>query len=148
MSCPVFPYIYLHCSSSPCFATSPPCLCRYSLAAANPLLRLQLLPGVCQLLTASLLRAPLPAAGGGLLQAHSCPPPVVRAALCLQLLADVYIFTDHMSGPQAGASPGYGVTLVAETTSGRLIAAEACAAAAGAEVRQSLRLRFAECLRA
>lgn len=49
----------------------------------------------------------------------------------LQLLADVYIFTDHMTGQQAGASPGYGVTLVAETTSGRLLAAEACAAVPG-----------------
>lgn len=41
------------------------------------------------------------------------------------LLADVYVFTDHMSGAAAGASPGYGVTLVAETTSGRLLAAQA-----------------------
>ena len=40
------------------------------------------------------------------------------------LLADVYVFTDHMSGLEAGASPGYGIMLVAETTSGRLIAAE------------------------
>ncbi len=47
-----------------------------------------------------------------------------------QLLADVYVFTDHMSGPEAGASPGYGVMLVAETTAGRLISAEACATAA------------------
>jgi hypothetical protein len=43
------------------------------------------------------------------------------------LLADVYIFTDAMSGPAGGSSPGYGVTLVAETTSGCLISAEACA---------------------
>lgn len=41
------------------------------------------------------------------------------------LLADVYVFTDHMSGAAAGASPGYGVTLVAESTSGRLVAAQA-----------------------
>ena len=40
------------------------------------------------------------------------------------LLADVYVFTDHMSGLEAGASPGYGIMLVAETTSGRLLAAE------------------------
>ena len=40
------------------------------------------------------------------------------------LLADVYVFTDHMSGGEAGASPGYGIMLVAETTSGRLLAAE------------------------
>ena len=35
-----------------------------------------------------------------------------------QLLSDVYTFTDHMSGPKAGNSPGYGVSLVAETTTG------------------------------
>ncbi len=51
---------------------------------------------------------------------NSCFPP--------QLLADVYIFTDHMTGAASGASPGYGITLVAETTSGRLLAAEAAAA--------------------
>ncbi|KAI7844417.1 hypothetical protein COHA_002011 [Chlorella ohadii] len=45
-----------------------------------------------------------------------------------ELLADVYIFTDHMTGAASGASPGYGITLVAETTSGRLLAAEAAAA--------------------
>lgn len=44
-----------------------------------------------------------------------------------QLLADVYIFTDAMSGAAAGASPGYGLTLVAETTTGCLISAEAAA---------------------
>lgn len=42
-----------------------------------------------------------------------------------QLLADVYIFTDHMSGVHAGLSPGYGLMLVAETTKGRMISAEA-----------------------
>eukprot|EP00878_Enallax_costatus_P027957 GHUV01030150.1.p1 GENE.GHUV01030150.1~~GHUV01030150.1.p1 ORF type:complete len:340 (+),score=113.22 GHUV01030150.1:498-1517(+) len=44
-----------------------------------------------------------------------------------QLLADVYIFTDAASGAAAGASPGYGITLVAETTSGCLLSAEATA---------------------
>lgn len=44
-----------------------------------------------------------------------------------QLLADVYIFTDAMSGAAAGASPGYGLTLVAETTTGCLVSAEAAA---------------------
>ena len=41
------------------------------------------------------------------------------------LLADVYVFTDHMAGAEAGASPGYGLALVAETTTGRLLSAEA-----------------------
>lgn len=45
-----------------------------------------------------------------------------------QLLADVYIFTDHMSGKEAGASPGYGLALVAETTTSRMISAEETAA--------------------
>jgi len=31
-------------------------------------------------------------------------------------LPDVYVFTDHRSGPDAGKSPGYGLSLVAETT--------------------------------
>lgn len=43
------------------------------------------------------------------------------------LLPDVYIFTDHMSGREAGLSPGYGLALVAETTTGRMLAAEATA---------------------
>jgi RNA 3'-terminal phosphate cyclase-like protein len=33
------------------------------------------------------------------------------------LLPDVYIFTDHKSGDEAGESPGYGISVVAETTS-------------------------------
>lgn len=40
------------------------------------------------------------------------------------LLADVYIFTDHRSGPEGGLSPGYGISLVAETTSGCFLTAE------------------------
>ncbi len=43
------------------------------------------------------------------------------------LLADVFIFTDHVSGPAAGLSPGYGLTLVAETTTKNLISAEGLA---------------------
>eukprot|EP00262_Sarcandra_glabra_P021850 TRINITY_DN9406_c1_g1_i1.p1 TRINITY_DN9406_c1_g1~~TRINITY_DN9406_c1_g1_i1.p1 ORF type:complete len:382 (+),score=54.65 TRINITY_DN9406_c1_g1_i1:151-1296(+) len=41
-----------------------------------------------------------------------------------RLLSDVHIYTDHKSGPQAGRSPGYGISLVAETTSGCLISAD------------------------
>ena len=44
-----------------------------------------------------------------------------------RLLADVFIFTDAVSGASSGLSPGYGLTLVAETTSGCLISAECCA---------------------
>ena len=40
------------------------------------------------------------------------------------LLSDVFVFTDHMSGKEAGLSPGYGITLVAETITGRMISAE------------------------
>lgn len=46
------------------------------------------------------------------------------------LLADVYIFTDHMTGPEAGQSPGYGLMLVAETTTGCFISSECTANAA------------------
>ncbi|KAH9622244.1 hypothetical protein KSS87_021327 [Heliosperma pusillum] len=41
-----------------------------------------------------------------------------------RLLPDVHIFTDHKSGAQAGKSPGYGVSLVAETTSGCFISVD------------------------
>jgi hypothetical protein len=43
------------------------------------------------------------------------------------LLSDVYVFTDAAGGAAGGASPGYGAVLVAETTTGALISAEACA---------------------
>ncbi|XP_051134833.1 probable RNA 3'-terminal phosphate cyclase-like protein [Andrographis paniculata] len=41
-----------------------------------------------------------------------------------RLLPDVYISTNHRAGPQAGNSPGYGISLVAETTSGCYISAD------------------------
>lgn len=43
------------------------------------------------------------------------------------MLADVFVFTDHMPGHEAGDSPGYGLSLVAETTTGLLISAQASA---------------------
>ncbi|CAN6692317.1 unnamed protein product [Malus baccata var. baccata] len=39
-------------------------------------------------------------------------------------LPDVHIFTDHRDGQQAGESSGYGISLVAETTSGCYISAD------------------------
>lgn len=41
-------------------------------------------------------------------------------------LPDVYIFTDHRKRDQSGRSPGFGITLAAETTGGSLLCAEAC----------------------
>mmetsp|Transcript_1384 Transcript_1384/g.4809 ORF Transcript_1384/g.4809 Transcript_1384/m.4809 type:complete len:392 (-) Transcript_1384:2279-3454(-) len=47
-------------------------------------------------------------------------------ALLNKLLPDVYIFTDHSSGLDAAKSPGFGIALVAETTTGVLLCAECC----------------------
>ncbi|XP_020590609.1 probable RNA 3'-terminal phosphate cyclase-like protein isoform X1 [Phalaenopsis equestris] len=41
-----------------------------------------------------------------------------------RLLPDVHIFTDHRSGQSGGRSPGYGISVVAETTTGCLISAD------------------------
>uniref|UniRef100_A0A6P3ZF88 probable RNA 3'-terminal phosphate cyclase-like protein n=1 Tax=Ziziphus jujuba TaxID=326968 RepID=A0A6P3ZF88_ZIZJJ len=41
-----------------------------------------------------------------------------------RLIADVYIASDHKVRSQAGNSPGYGISLVAETTSGCIISAD------------------------
>ncbi|KAH9515416.1 rRNA-processing endoribonuclease [Bulinus truncatus] len=48
-----------------------------------------------------------------------------------QFLTDVYIHTDHMKGSQSGKSPGFGLTLVAETTEGAFLAAEDVCSARG-----------------
>jgi RNA 3'-terminal phosphate cyclase-like protein len=39
-------------------------------------------------------------------------------------IPDVYIYTDHYKGKDSGLSPGYAISLVAETTTGCLISAE------------------------
>uniref|UniRef100_A0A2N9EJS6 RNA 3'-terminal phosphate cyclase domain-containing protein n=1 Tax=Fagus sylvatica TaxID=28930 RepID=A0A2N9EJS6_FAGSY len=41
-----------------------------------------------------------------------------------KFIPDVYIFTDHKAGPQAGNSSGYGISLVAETNAGCFISAD------------------------
>uniref|UniRef100_A0A672IWN7 RNA 3'-terminal phosphate cyclase-like protein n=3 Tax=Salarias fasciatus TaxID=181472 RepID=A0A672IWN7_SALFA len=41
-----------------------------------------------------------------------------------QLLPDIYIYTDHMKGANSGKSPGFGLTLVAETLNGCFLSAE------------------------
>ncbi|XP_069125850.1 RNA 3'-terminal phosphate cyclase-like protein isoform X1 [Argopecten irradians] len=42
-----------------------------------------------------------------------------------QFLPDIYIYTDHFKGSQSGKSPGFGLTLVAETLQGSFLCAEA-----------------------
>ncbi|CAH8362803.1 unnamed protein product [Eruca vesicaria subsp. sativa] len=49
------------------------------------------------------------------------------------LLPDVHIFNDHKSGPAAGKSPGYGISLVAETTAGCYISADTAVSCGRAE---------------
>jgi RNA 3'-terminal phosphate cyclase-like protein len=54
---------------------------------------------------------------------------IVTAARAVfhNLLPDVYVYTDHYSKRNAGPSPGCGVSLVAQTTSGCALAAQATA---------------------
>lgn len=51
--------------------------------------------------------------------------------LLLTLLPDVHVFSDANKGSEAGQSPGYGVTLLAHTTSGVTYCAQACSGMAG-----------------
>ncbi|DBA03606.1 TPA: hypothetical protein N0F65_006785 [Lagenidium giganteum] len=44
-----------------------------------------------------------------------------------KLLPDVYIFSDHYKGAESGQSPGFALSLVAETTTGVFLGAEAAA---------------------
>ncbi|KAL7838077.1 hypothetical protein AOLI_G00264810 [Acnodon oligacanthus] len=41
-----------------------------------------------------------------------------------KFIPDIYIYTDHMKGASSGKSPGFGLTLVAETVNGMLLSAE------------------------
>ncbi|XP_065834537.1 RNA 3'-terminal phosphate cyclase-like protein [Oscarella lobularis] len=45
-----------------------------------------------------------------------------------KLLPDVYIYTDHFKGDEAGKSPGFGLSLVAESTTGVVLAVESMSA--------------------
>eukprot|EP00039_Didymoeca_costata_P002120 m.57649 g.57649 ORF g.57649 m.57649 type:complete len:363 (-) comp11122_c1_seq3:162-1250(-) len=57
------------------------------------------------------------------------PSRVVDSArqLLNNLLPDVYIYSDHYRGEEAGNSPGFGLSLVAESTEGALISADCVA---------------------
>lgn len=48
----------------------------------------------------------------------------VAKGVLLKFLPDVYIYTDHYKGESAGKSPGFGISLVAETTTGAFLTAE------------------------
>ncbi|KAK3090706.1 hypothetical protein FSP39_013900 [Pinctada imbricata] len=50
-----------------------------------------------------------------------------------KFLPDIYIYTDHFKGNQSGRSPGFGMTLVAETTSGAFLCAESCSNPKGSD---------------
>lgn len=50
-----------------------------------------------------------------------------------RFIPDVHIFTDHKAGPLAGNSPGFGISLVAETNSGCFISADTAVAYARTE---------------
>lgn len=51
--------------------------------------------------------------------------------MLLKFLPDVYIYTDHYKGKNSGRSPGFGLTLVAETTAGAFLSAEAVSRPSG-----------------
>ncbi|XP_059052168.1 probable RNA 3'-terminal phosphate cyclase-like protein [Achroia grisella] len=60
---------------------------------------------------------------------------VVDAAkgVMLKFLPDVYINTDQCQGPNAGSSPGYGISLVAETNDKTVYCAESQSAESGSD---------------
>lgn len=41
-------------------------------------------------------------------------------------LSDIYIISDHAKGAESGKSPGYGINLIAETTSNIIFSSEMC----------------------
>ncbi|XP_061182618.1 RNA 3'-terminal phosphate cyclase-like protein [Saccostrea echinata] len=50
-----------------------------------------------------------------------------------KFIPDIYIYTDHYKGGQSGKSPGFGLTLVAETTNGVFLCAETSSNPKGSE---------------
>lgn len=59
-------------------------------------------------------------------------------------IPDVYIFTDHHVGPEAGKSPGYGLSLVAETTTGCVLGADAASTACASAMSEAADLEWAD----
>jgi len=77
---------------------------------------------------------------------------VVEAAkgMLLKFIPDVYIYTDHFTGAKSGKSPGFGLTLTAETTTGVFLSGEVCSNPAGGglgpTVPEELGVQGAKCL--
>ena len=59
-------------------------------------------------------------------------------------IPDVYIYTDHYKGDESGKSPGFGLSLVAESTTGVLLCAEQAASTGGAALPEELGRHAAE----
>jgi RNA 3'-terminal phosphate cyclase-like protein len=53
-----------------------------------------------------------------------------------QFISDVYIYADHRKAPNAGNSPGFGLTLVAETTEEVYYTAEMCSNVVGPGIKE------------
>lgn len=47
-------------------------------------------------------------------------------AVLNQFLSDVYIYSDHAKGPQSGNSPGFGISLMVESTTGVMLSVDKC----------------------
>lgn len=58
-----------------------------------------------------------------------CPP--TTSGLLNRLLPDVWVHTDHHAGRTGGDSPGFALSLVAESTTGVLLVAETAAEKVG-----------------
>ncbi|EFJ31231.1 hypothetical protein SELMODRAFT_87960, partial [Selaginella moellendorffii] len=60
----------------------------------------------------------------------------IECGVLKRLLPDMYIFIDHYTGSESGKSPGYGISLVAETTTGCILSFECVAMHSGASELQ------------
>eukprot|EP00744_Colponema_vietnamica_P016882 GILI01023708.1.p1 GENE.GILI01023708.1~~GILI01023708.1.p1 ORF type:complete len:359 (+),score=75.32 GILI01023708.1:47-1123(+) len=61
-------------------------------------------------------------------------------------IPDVWVFTDHFKGKDSGLSPGFGCSLVAESTSGILMSAESAARTDASVLPEDVGLKSAELL--
>jgi len=65
----------------------------------------------------------------------SVPNRMIESAksLLLKFIPDVYIYSDHSTGAKSGKSPGFGLVLTAETTTGAYLSAEVISKPSGTE---------------